>query len=156
MANPSTVWTQLSIPNPPAGGVPYVDLDNATIKTDVLNFRFIDENKTPTAGTTEAPGQLVVDGGISVCYTDSTALPGSAVMNKVAGRVTIPVGIQSVTVSGNSYVFPTSIVQLQLETIDPTLIRVTVTNRLTGQFTITGNAISTGLVNVSFLVTNTF
>jgi hypothetical protein len=155
MANPSTVWTQLSIPNPPAGSVPYVDVDNATIKTDVLNFRFIDENKTPTPGTTEAPGQLIVDGGIAVCYTDATAIPGAVVMNKVAGRVVIPAGQSSLIVSGNSYAFPSSIVQLQLETIDATLIRVTPT-RGNGTFTITGNANATGAVTVSFLITNTF
>lgn len=40
MTNPSNVWTQLSLPNPPAGAVPYVDTDNASIVTDVLNFNY--------------------------------------------------------------------------------------------------------------------
>jgi hypothetical protein len=35
---PSTIWAVLSTPNPAAGGVPFVYSDNATVKTDVLNY----------------------------------------------------------------------------------------------------------------------
>lgn len=40
MSNPSLVWAQLSIPNPAAGSIPYVDTDNASIITDVLNLNY--------------------------------------------------------------------------------------------------------------------
>lgn len=45
MANPSTIWAQLSFPNPPAGAVPFVFADNASIVSDVGYFWFNDSNK---------------------------------------------------------------------------------------------------------------
>lgn len=40
MTNPSTIWTQLAIPNPASGGIPFVATDNVSIATDVLNFYY--------------------------------------------------------------------------------------------------------------------
>lgn len=36
--NPSTIWASLAVPNPAAGGIPFIFTDNATPVIDVLNF----------------------------------------------------------------------------------------------------------------------
>lgn len=38
MTNPSTVWTQLALPLPAVGAIPWVDVDGASINIDVGNF----------------------------------------------------------------------------------------------------------------------
>jgi hypothetical protein len=38
MSNPNLIWASLSIPNPAKGSIPFVDIDNASIITNVLNF----------------------------------------------------------------------------------------------------------------------
>lgn len=36
----SSIWTQLTLPNPPAGSVPFVYTDNTTIAADPTNFNY--------------------------------------------------------------------------------------------------------------------
>ena len=152
MANPSTVWTQLALPNPPAGGIPFVDIDNASIITDVLNFYFTNANSVLTGS--EIVHQLTVLNGTRVAYTDASGTPGAQTINKTAGRVAIAVGASAVTIT-NSCCFATSLVFAQLETADATLNRIVVA-KSAGSFTITGNANATGNVIVSWQIVNVF
>lgn len=72
MSNPSAVWTQLSLPNPPVGSIPFVDTDNATIITDVINLHYDNALKVLHAanfatsgtftGTFSGPTTGIVDG----------------------------------------------------------------------------------------------
>lgn len=92
MSNPSTVWTQLSLPNPAAGSIPFVTSDNATVVTDVLNFMYSGGLSSLNAGTFsgQAPYQLTVFGGLRVGYTDSRTDPANPItINKCSGRVRI-------------------------------------------------------------------
>lgn len=137
--NPSTIWSQLSTPTSPAGAIPFIASDNVTPIIDVLNF-FYDATLL----------QLKVAGGLKVGYTDSTAVPGAATINKPAGRVKLSAGQTSLVVT-NSLVAATSIIKLQLETADATLIRV-IPVPAAGSFTITGNAAATAAVTITFEV----
>lgn len=141
MANPSTVWTQLSTPNSPIGSVPYVDVDGASIVTDVLNLFYNSTLK-----------QLLAVGGFKVGYTDTTITPGSVTINKPAGRVKLAAGQTSLVVT-NSLVSATSIIKLQLENNDVTLTRA-IPVPAGGSFTITGNAACTAAVTITFEVLN--
>ena len=129
--NPSTIWSQLSTPTSPAGAIPFIASDNVTPIIDVLNF-FYDATL------------------LKVGYTDSTAVPGAATINKPAGRVKLSAGQTSLVVT-NSLVAATSIIKLQLETADATLIRV-IPVPAAGSFTITGNAAATAAVTITFEV----
>ena len=51
MTNPSTIWSQLSMPNPAAGSVPFVFTDNATIVADVLNLWWNQAARQLSVGT---------------------------------------------------------------------------------------------------------
>lgn len=153
MANPSTIWTQLAIPNPASGSLPFVDTDNASIITDVLNFYYTSSKVTPLTGS-QLAFQLSVLNGVRQAYTDTSAVPGAATINKSAGRVAIAAGQSSVVVT-SANCFATSIVMLQLETNDATLNRV-IAVPAAGSFTITGNANATGNTKVSYTITNVF
>lgn len=142
MSNASFVWAQLATPNPAAGSLPFVASDNATIITDVLNFYY-----------DAALEQLGIKNGLQLGYTDKTGTPGAAIINTVTGRVKIAAAGTTLVVTDNQ-VLATSIVQLQLETIDATMTRVVPTAIGNGTFTITGNAAATGAVTVSFVVVN--
>ena len=150
MSNPSTIWAQLAIPNPPIGGVPFVFTDNATIVTDTVNFNYTQLGAS-LSGTLQNY-QLTVYGGFRIAYSDTTSIPGAATINKPAGRVKIAAGASTVVVT-NAYCFASSIVQVQLEAADATLTRAIVTPA-NGSFTITGNAAATTATQVTFVVTN--
>lgn len=152
MTNPSTVWAQLALPNPPAGSLPFVSSDGATIVTDVLNLMY-SGGLSSYAGS-QAPLQLTVFGGVRVGYSDTTAVPGAAVINKPAGRVKIAAG-QTTLVVTSSYAFATSIIRLIIETADATLTRC-IPVPAAGSFTITGNAAATAAVTISFTIENVF
>lgn len=139
MANPSTVWTQLSLPNPPAGSIPFVDTDDATIITDVLNFYYDPDSYRLTAA-----------GGLKLGYSDSSATPGAATINKAAGRSAFAAAASSVVIT-NNLVAVGDIVQTQLETADATLTRV-ISVAAAGSFTVTGNAVATGITKFSWVL----
>ena len=154
MANPSTIWAQLSIPNSAVGSIPYVATDGVTIVTDVLHFNYVDGTVSVLVGS-QLAYQLTLTNGLRVSYGDTTAVPAAAVtINKSAGRVKIPIGVASVVVT-NSNCFLTSIIHLQLEYADATLTRVVVIPAA-GSFTITGNANATVATQVSFIITNVY
>jgi hypothetical protein len=138
----STVWAQLSAPNPAAGGIPFVGSDDASILIDVLNFFF-----------NEDTFQLLVSGGIKVDFTDQTGAPGAAVtINKPSGKLRFTAGVGATVVVTNSYVDANSAVFVQLRTNDATATRCWVASIGAGTFTITFNAAPTVLVDVDFFV----
>lgn len=162
MSNPSTIWTQLALPNPPSGSLPFVAADNATIVIDNLNYFYSGSLAAPTitsstdsrAGASVFDSQVTVKNGVRQHYVDSSGVPGNAVANSTAGRAAFAAGTNSVTIT-NSYVTVTSLVDVQLETADATLNRVTVTPA-NGSVTITGNANATGITKFNYTVNNVY
>lgn len=154
MSNPSLVWTQLSIPNPPQASIPFVASDGASIITDVLNF-FYSAGLLTFSGS-QCAAQLTVAGGLRESYSDTTAVPGAATINKPAGRVKLAAAQTSIVVT-SSYAFATSIINAQVEgaAFDATATRLQVTPA-NGSFTITMNAAATGALTISFDIINVF
>jgi hypothetical protein len=152
----STIWTQLSSPNSPAGSIPYVTSDGVTIGTDVLNLSYFDGKTTPPVNSSIKPFQLTVEGGLRECSDDLTQQPAAAnyTINKPIGKVLIPAGALTTRVS-NTYCAPGAIVLLQLETNDATLTHV-IPALGNGAFNINGNAVATANVRVAFMIVNTF
>lgn len=163
MGNPSAIWSQLSLPNPPSGSVPYVDSDNASIIVDSLNYFYSGNLADPTIfSSTDSrfgtggifDAQLTVKNGIRRHYIDSSAVPGNAIINATAGRAAFAIGTGAVVIT-DSYVTATSLIDVQLETADATLQRVTVTPAA-GSFTVTGNANATAITKFNFKVDNCY
>lgn len=155
MSNPSTIWTQLSLPNSPAGSIPFVDYaDDTSILTDVINF-FYTLAGAPLSGSIQN-AQLTVAGGLRETYSDTTSVPGAATINKPAGRIKMAAGQSSIVVT-NQYCFATSIVKVNIEgaSFDATATRFQVTPAA-GSFTVTFNAPSTAAIVLSFDVLNVF
>jgi len=158
MSNPSTIWTQLSLPYSPIGSLPFVDVDGVTINTDVLNFYYT--NATMAAqntGTSRFAGQVTAAGGFRQNGINLTAAPAVNVnLSAPAGKISIPIGSSTCQVT-NSFVAAGAVVLCQLESADATLTRITVSvNPVGGQFTISGNANATAVARVSFVVLNIF
>lgn len=158
MTNPSTIWTQLSLPSSPVGSIPFVDIDLVSIVTDVTNFFYTSLTATLplTAGSSQYYNQLTVLNGLRQGYTDVTAATATPVtINKAAGRIKLAAGTSSFVVN-STLCFANSLIFLQLETNDATLTRVMLTAKAAGTFTITGNANSTGAVIVEFFILNVY
>lgn len=139
----SNVWTQLTLPNPPSGSVPFVFTDNVTISCDVTNFSYDLTNF-----------RLLIANGLKIAYTDTSAVPGAATINKSAGRVKIAAG-QTVLVVTNSLVAAGDIVDVNIETLDATFNRV-ISIASAGMITITGNAAATAAVTMSFILNKVY
>ncbi len=92
-------------------------------------------------------------GGLTMDRTDSTASPGDAVINKMAGVSSIAAGQASVTIT-NSLVTTSSSVFAMLQASDGTLTQILRCVPGSGSFTITGNASATGNTRVAWFVTN--
>lgn len=154
MSNPSTVWSQLALPNPANGAMPFVASDAASIIIDVVNF-FYSAGLT-TFSSSICTAQLTVAGGVRQSYSDTTAVPGAATINKPAGRVKLAAGQTSLVVT-SSYAFLTSIINAQVEgaAFDATATRMQITPA-NGSFTITFNAAATAAVTISFDILNVF
>lgn len=99
MGNPSTVWAQLSMPNPPAGSVPFVASDNVTIITDVTNFNYNPVTKTLTITAVNTPnitcnGVAVfaaVNGGAGLALSNNiAAAPGSNYQSSLFLGINVP------------------------------------------------------------------
>lgn len=152
----STVWTQLSSPNSPAGSVPFVDNDNVTIKTDVLNFKYTPDDLTTNLTGSFRPKQLTVDGGFRICYDDTSAVvtPTLITINKPAGRFVIPAGQNTIRIN-NTYCAPGCIILFQIESNDSTLDFVfpVIGNN---SFVVNANAAATANCRISFVIFNTF
>lgn len=155
MSNPSTVWSQLSLPNSPVGSIPFVFTDGTTILTDVLNFYYT-QTGDPLITGSRLENQLTVTNGVRVAFSNTVGVPGNATINKVAGRVLLP-GTGTFLIVTNNKVSATSIIQVQLEgAADVTATRAYVSSQGAGTFTISVNAAATAPVTISFLVTNVF
>lgn len=154
MSNPSTIWSQLALPNPPVGSIPFVFTDGATIVTDVVNFFYTQAGVT-LAGTLQN-SQLTVAGGLRESYTDTTTTPGAVTVNKPAGRSKIAAG-QSTLVVTCAFCFLSSIVGINIEggAFDATATRFQVTPGA-GSFTVTFNAAATAAVTFSWDILNVY
>lgn len=156
MSNPSLIWAQLSIPNPPVGSVPFVYIDAATIITDVLNLKYTQVGDVLLGTSSFLPYQLTVAAGLRLAYQDTTNVPGNAVINTIAGRFKIAAGQTAATISSTSC-FASSIIDARIEgSYDATAIRAQVTSQTAGSFIVTLNAAATNDVVISFIVNNVF
>lgn len=88
-------------------------------------------------------------GGVFLQYTASPGA-GNQAINTVTGRGSIGAGTSTAVITNNK-VTATSVVLVQLETLDATAIRLIVTCGA-GSFTVTSNANATGQTNFSFVV----
>ena len=152
MSNPSTVWASLSLPLSPVGSIPFVSTDQATIVTDVGKFKY-----TPGGVALNGDGdewyQLFVQNGLRFGYQSNVSIASDVTMNIISGRIRIPSGDASKTVI-NELCVQSSIVLLQLESLDATLTQV-IAECSPGYFTIAGNAAASSPVNVSWIIFNT-
>lgn len=141
MGNPSTIWAQLAMPNPPAGSVPFVLPDGITIGTDVLNFAY--SNVTQ---------DLAVTNGIVPDSFNYDNLPTPVTVLHLIGEVTMAIGTSSVVVNCallrvNAKVFT------QRKSTDTTAVQLAVTIQA-GAFTITANANATAAFNIMYWIVN--
>ena len=145
MANPSTIWAQLSIPNPAGGSIPYVYNDNITIVTDVANFSY-------EAGAL-GNNQLNLAQPIQMAYASNTTAGSTVTNNSPSGRVILLAANKILTVM-NSFVTAKSIVLVTKETIDATGLYVAAVVPAAGSFVVTLNANTTGAVTFSYVAVN--
>ena len=116
MSNPSTVWAQLSLPLLPAGSIPFVTIDQQTIVTDVGNFQYLPLDYGSFSGS-QLPYQLTVTNGLRVSYTSISLASTTYTINKPSGRIKVPQGQSTVTVTSNCC-FATSMILLSFQTGD--------------------------------------
>lgn len=137
----SSVWAQLTLPNPPIGSVPFVFTDGATIAADVTNFMWDQVNFT-----------LFATNGFKQKHGDITANPGVAgTINFTSGRFKLSAG-QAVFTLTDAFAAIGDIIFTTLETVDATLTRVFGLCSVGGQIVFTGNANCTGAVTISFVI----
>lgn len=72
------------------------------------------------AGPTALGNGLILDGGISRNYSDSSGSPGNATINLHCGRSAIAAGASAITIT-NSMVAASSIPSINVESADATL-----------------------------------
>lgn len=89
---------------------------------------------------------------VSPTSLDKSAAPGNVTIDNSIGRAAIGAGATSCVVT-NALCKANSVVQLQLETVDATLTRLTVVPA-NGSFTATGNAAATGITKFNFSLDN--
>ncbi len=142
MANPSTVWAQLAIPNPANGSIPFVSSDGITIVTDVLHFSY--------DGTS-----LNLAYKLKLGYSQIALGATTVTCNSTTGRVSLPAG-QSVLTVNNSQITANSMVFTQVESQDATatFVKSVAVNPTLQTVTITMNAAATAAVNLAFLLVN--
>ena len=160
MSNPSTIWSQLSLPLSPAGSLPYVNpVDLVSIITDVSHYFYADSTYVgqlaqPYTGSI-LQWQLTVWNGLRQKYTDTSAVPGPGVIATVAGRAAFAAGTNSVVITGAPAVVG-DICIVQLETNDATLQRIYPSIAAAGTITFTGNANATGITKFSYILNKVF
>lgn len=142
MANPSTIWAQLALPNPPAGSLPYVLSDGATIGTDVLNLHYGDTTKS-----------LYITNGTAQNYDASKVANLTPVsMTALAGRVTIAAGTNSMVVN-NPNILASAFVLVQRRNTDATASQISAVCAA-GSVAFVTNANATANLVIDFLVIN--
>lgn len=153
MSNPSLVWASLAVPYPASGGVIFVDIDNATAVIDIINFKYTRLGASTVGVGSAMPYQLTAAGGLLIGYSDLTNAPSIAVtVHKPAGRVTMPSGAANMMIT-NKYIFPSSIVLLQIEDPNATMTRI-YPAPIQGGVEVIGNAAAAGNMDFSFVVIN--
>lgn len=156
MGNPSTIWSQLSLPLSPVGSLPFVDIDGVSIITDVLNFFYTSGTATiPSTAVGQLANQLTVKNGIRQHYIDNSAIPGNGVAASTAGRAAFAIGAAVVAISG-APVIPGDIIEVNLETMDATLTRAVAVCTVAGTITITGNANATAKATFSYIINKVY
>lgn len=159
MTNPSTVWTQLAVPNPAAKAVPFIDDDNSSVIIDALNF-YYNKAADSTINGTIISAQLTVLNGFRVKYTDGTVVPiangGNITINSISGRVQLLAGVASFTIT-NSMVFATSMVKLQMVVKDTGVVVPLSATPAAGSFLVTMSAVTVSAnVQIDFEVVNRY
>lgn len=127
----------------------YLDLEKVMLEFLKSNTCCTKELVADTSAITDL---TVSDDVVFSSFTDSSATPGAATINKTTGRAAIAAAASSVVIT-NDKVTANSIILVQLETADATLTRVIVTPGA-GSFTVTGNAAATATTKFSFVVIN--
>lgn len=147
---PNPIWAQLSTPHSPANSIPFVGQDGATINTDVLNFYYL--NSAASITGSQLNQSLFVYNGFQQSAQDKSATPGPVTINKTMGRVAIPAGGSSITITNNCC-FSNSVILLSMESADAVLTRVRVVPG-NGSFVISGNANASATVKLGFVIMN--
>lgn len=143
MGNPSTIWAQLSMPNPPAGSVPFVLTDGVTIGTDVLNFYYNPVDQS-----------LFLNGGFKTNSSYSQwGVVSPVTVNHLMGGATIKAGTNSVVIN-NSMLQSGAIIIIQRRNTDTTATQLSAVQTSVGVITVTSNANATADVNFQFLAIN--
>ena len=86
-------------------------------------------------------------------YIDMSGTPGNVTINAKRGKVAIPSGVSSITVT-NSYCTSSSIVLTVLDQVDGGLKYLQTTVASNGSFVISGNSSASSPVSVAFFVIN--
>lgn len=134
----NTVWVALATPNPPVGGIPFIDSNNEP-DIDVTSFFWDSVQK-----------MMEVLNGIAVDYTFA-AVAGAATINKPAGSVLFAAAAQTLVVT-NSIVDASSLIIPVVLGDDATGKSVVVSAIGAGTFTLKLNAAATTQLRVGFLV----
>lgn len=138
----STIWAALASPNSAAGSIPFVDVDGATITTDVLNLSY-----------SKVTQDLTVTNGFVPDSFPNTGTPSPVNVNHLYGTVSMAVGTSTVVVNcplirAGAKVF------VQRQATDTTAVQIAA-NITVGSFTITANANATAAFNIEYMVINT-
>lgn len=137
----SNVWTQLTLPNPPSGAVPFVFTDNTTIAADPSNFNY-----------SSVTQNLTVTNGLLVTHGDTTAVPAAVItQNFIAGRFKVPAGVTTVTINCNLAAVG-DIVNVNFETTDTTFTRAAAWVSAAGVIMVTGNGAATATPVLTFTI----
>lgn len=156
MSNPSTIWSQLSLPNSPIGSTPYVDIDGVSIVTDVLNYFYQSATAAlPATAVGLLANQLTIKNGVRIRYTDISGIPGNGVAATIAGRAAFALGTLAVSITGAPVVVG-DIIELNLESLDATLTRAIAVCTVAGTITITGNANATAIAKFSYFINKVY
>lgn len=151
MSNPSTIWSQLSLPLSPIGSLPFVDIDGVSIITDVLNF-FYTSGTATISQVGQLANQITVKNGMRIKLTDISAVPGNGVIATIAGRAAfIAGGAAAVVISGTPAVVG-DIINVHKEFVDATLLTFVATVTAPGVITFTANAAATAKAVFSYSI----
>lgn len=107
--------------------------------------------KTFSALATFAAAKLT--GALQATFVDSSGTPGNVTNSNPRGRVAVAAGASSVTVT-NTLVTASSMVVVQVSSVDATLTTILQAVPAAGSFTIYGNAAATAATKVDFFVIN--
>lgn len=134
----SNVWVDLASPNPPVGGIPYINSDSE-VDIDVLNLFYDSVNL-----------MQYIKNGIAPDYT-AAGSTGAQTINKVAGSVLFAAAAQTLVVTNNLITANSQIIAT-VQGDDTTAKYVVISNQAAGTFTLKLNAAATAQLKVSFFI----